>query len=175
MEIRDDHRNARVAASLVLAAYCSQAIHAELQPRLGGATVYDTDQNITRLANANLAVTNTFGTAGISTDGTMSQFTAANWIASMNAAKYLGFSTWRLPVMPTYDLTCSSQETDFSSGFNCTGSEMGHLFYIALGGVSNMGISQAHNSNYALFTNIQEAGFAHYWTTNTFPRDPSGG
>ena len=134
MEIRDDHRNIRVALSLVLAACGSQSTHAELQPRLGGAAVYDTDQNITWLSNANLAASNTFGTAGVNADDTMSWFAAANWITSMNAAKYLGFSTWRLPVMPTHDPTCSSQETDFSSGFNCTGSEMGHLFYIALGG-----------------------------------------
>ena len=96
---------------------------ADLQPRLGGAAVYDTDLNITWLANANLAKSNTFGTPGVGADGSISWTAAQNWIASMNAAKYLGFSTWRLPTTPMSDSSCNG-------GFGCTGSEMGRLFYL---------------------------------------------
>jgi len=62
----------RVAVSIGLAAGFSVSARADLQPRLGGAAVYDTDLNITWLTNANLAATNMFGTAGISADGRMS-------------------------------------------------------------------------------------------------------
>jgi hypothetical protein len=124
---------------------------ADLQPRLGGAAVYDTDLNITWLTNGNLAASNAFGTPGIAVNGTMSWSTAQNWIASMNLTKYLGFSTWRLPVA---DASCNGS-------FGCTGSEMGSLFYVELGGQGSMSITAAHNSNYSLFSNLQGGT---YWS-----------
>src|SRR5258708_32553556 len=59
----------RAALWVILAAGSSGSAIADLQPRLGGAAVYDTDLNITWLTNANLAATNKFGTAGINADG----------------------------------------------------------------------------------------------------------
>jgi hypothetical protein len=124
---------------------------ADLQPRLGGAAVYDTDSNITWLTNGSLAASNAFGTPGIAANGMMSWNTAQNWIASMNLTKYLGFSTWRLPVT---DASCNGS-------FGCTGSEMGSLFYLDLGGQGSMSITAAHNSNYSLFSNLQGGT---YWS-----------
>ena len=58
---------------------------------------YDPNINVTWLADANLAASNTFGVTGIDTNGRMSWYTAFDWIAAMNASSYLGFSDWRLP------------------------------------------------------------------------------
>ncbi|MBI5659549.1 MAG: DUF1566 domain-containing protein [Nitrosomonadales bacterium] len=129
--------------------------HAALELTLGGQGVYDTDLNVTWLADANLAASNTFGVSGIGTGGYMTWYAAQSWIAGMNASNYLGFSDWRLPTTLQPDATCSIQAGGVSFGYNCTGSEIGHLFYNELGGVAGLSITTTHNANYGLFQNIQ--------------------
>ena len=62
---------------------------------------YDTELDITWLANANLAATETFGIADIRSDGRtaggMTWQTAHDWIDAMNGEVYLGVSDWQLP------------------------------------------------------------------------------
>ena len=165
----------RKSICIILVAAFATSAYADLQPRLGGAAVYDTDLNITWLADANLAASNTFGTPGIAFDGSMPWPTVVNWLAAMNHAKYLGFSTWRLPTTPVQDPTCSSQDTtnNFSYGMGCTGSEMGHLFYEELGGVAGGAIENIHNYNYSLFAHLSGAdkngNFSDYWTSTPWP------
>lgn len=163
----------RLTICIILAAGCARLACADLQPRLGGAALYDTDLNITWLANMNLAATNTFGTPGVIPDGSMSWPVVVNWIAAMNHAKYLGFSTWRLPAEPVFDPACSGQNTNptSSAGYNCTGSEMGHLFYDELGGVANASILNLHNYNFDLFTNPSgwNGNNPNYWTSTAWP------
>jgi hypothetical protein len=134
------------------------SIPAFVAPRLDGQAVYDSARNITWLANANLAASNTFDVAGINPDGLMNWATAQNWIAAMNAANYLGYSDWRLPV------------SDTCEGFNCTDSEMGHLFYDVLGGVAGSSLIAAHNENYDLFQNIHTLS---NWAGTEYALDPS--
>ena len=81
--------------------------------------------NITLIADANLAASNTFGTADIDSDGSMTWDTASDWIANMNAANYLGFNDWRFPATPQPDSSCGSQSGGFSFGSGCTGSRDG--------------------------------------------------
>ena len=108
-----------------------------LQVSTDGQTVYDPVEDVTWLANADLAKTQTFGaqcvngdgTSCINPDGSMSHTTAESWIRAMNAAGYLGQATWQLPPINPVDASCTLQ----SSGFGCTGSPMGHLFYVQLG------------------------------------------
>jgi hypothetical protein len=165
---------ARVAAWVILGAGFSGSLQAALQNRLNGAAVYDTDLNVTWLTNLNLPVTNSFGVAGITsagpTPGAMTWQTAQNWIAAMNAANYLGFSTWRLPTTPQRDPTCTTQDpvNQISSGFNCTSSELGHLFYSELGGQNSKMLSGTHTANYSLFQNVQDGT---YWSDTTYPTD----
>lgn len=144
--------------------------NAALEPRLDGQAVYDTEQNVTWLADANLAASNTFGVWGaednygtwfLSPDGSMAWSVAQRWISAMNASNYLGFSDWRLPSTLQPDVTCSSQTYGDSHGTNCAGSEMGHLFYEELGGVAGHSINMTHNGNYGLFQNIQSNA---YWS-----------
>ncbi|WP_297528291.1 hypothetical protein [Thiohalobacter sp.] len=107
---------------------------------------YDTVLDITWLADANLAATEAFGTAGINA-GTMAWDTANTWIANMNAVSYLGYSDWRLPTLSP--INGSAFDDNFAydgrtdSGYNITApgsahpgstaSEMAHLFYNTLG------------------------------------------
>lgn len=111
---------------------------------------YDTTLNITWLANANLAATNTFGVSGINmtpgNQGKMNWNTANAWIAAMNAANYLGVNTWRLPSM--YDINndgCTVNSFASFNGGDCgynvvsTGpqaSEMASLYYDTLGNLA---------------------------------------
>lgn len=107
---------------------------------------YDTILDITWLADANLALTNTFGVSGINVQGRMNWHTANEWIAAMNAANYLGQNTWRLPAM--YDINgdgCTVNSTSSFNGGDCgynpvsTGpqaSEMTSLFYDTLGNLA---------------------------------------
>ena len=76
--------------------------NAELMDR-GGGLVYDNVLDITWLQNAN--------TQG----NTMTWVEADDWAANFVVN---GYNDWRLP---TTDTSCS--------GYECTGSEMGHLFY----------------------------------------------
>jgi hypothetical protein len=97
--------------------------------------VYDNDRDLTWVANANLADTVDFGVAGINANGTMTWDVAEQWVAGMNAANYAGATGWRLPATLQPDATCDSQLSPGGGfplqgyGYNCTGSDLGHLFY----------------------------------------------
>jgi hypothetical protein len=140
--------------ALVLVMGLSGTAQAALESRLDGLAVYDTDLNITWLANANLAATNTFGVSGISSNGGMQGYTAQSWIGAMNAANYLGYNNWMLPIAPQTDVSCSEQYSfGISGGIGCTGSQMGHLYYSEFGGTPGQAISP--HGDYSPFYNIQ--------------------
>lgn len=109
---------------------------ARLVPTNDGQTVYDPSQNVTWLANANLAAGQKFGVRTINANGSMDYATAVQWVDSMNAynhgAGYLGHKNWTLPTTPPSDSTCSSHHVN-SFGFRCRNSALGSLFYKALG------------------------------------------
>jgi hypothetical protein len=103
-----------------------------LLSRSGGQAYYDTDLGITWLTDAAFAATNPFGVpdAGERTTWVKAQ----EWLAALNSANYLGVANWRLPSTLQPDPACTDQVLFVtgtqSSGQNCTGSEMGHLFYV---------------------------------------------
>jgi len=111
--------------------------NAALLSRLSGQAYYDTELNITWLADANYAKT-----SGYDSDGLMSWSAAHGWIASLNAANHLGVNTWRLPfVVDTGATGCvATAYSGTDCGYNVqtkTGatvySEMAHLYYTTLG------------------------------------------
>lgn len=125
---------------------------------LGNGTVFDSDQGLVWLADANLAASETFGVTDIpghpvfgipAIAGAMSWDTAQTWIAAMNAANYKGYSNWRLP---TVGPACP---------FSCKGGEWTH-WYEELGGDYNTPLWLHHNQNFDLFSNIQ---INPYWST----------
>ena len=146
--------------------------NAALVSRLGGQAVYDTDRDITWLADANLAASNTFGVAGIGglgfIDGAMNWDTANSWITAMNAdggEGYLGFNDWRLPTTLVPDTGCtdlSGSPRLNSEGWGCTGSEMGHLFYDEFKATQGFPVLAFSDPvELAKFTNLQSFN---YWS-----------
>ncbi len=124
------------------------ASDSHLQANPGGTTVYDPIAQVTWLADANLPAKQTFGLAEINRDGAMDHETAVRYVEAMNQADgghgYLGHTDWDLPETGPPDPTCSMKGT---TGFGCTGSAMGSLFYRQLGlhpGDSVIALSEAH-------------------------------
>lgn len=79
-----------------------------------------------------------------------------------------GISGWRLPATLQPDASCDSHNGSISAGNHCTGSEMGHLFYAELGGVTGSSIATTHNANTALFQHLQ---FAVYWSGTNYAQN----
>jgi len=142
--------------------------NAALESRLGGQAVYDTDLDITWLSDANSAMT-----SGYDPDGRMTWDQAQTWIGTLNAANHLGFNDWRLPSTLIPDGSCTddtagSTPSSDSTGYNCLGSEMGHLFYNELGGTAGSSILASGDPDLALFTNIQTDL---YWSGTEYAPD----
>ncbi|MFQ5660172.1 MAG: hypothetical protein ACE5GZ_07075 [Gammaproteobacteria bacterium] len=76
----------------------------------------------------------------------MTWVNANSWAASLCVG---GFMDWRLPT------ALNSDGSGPCSGFNCTGSEMGYLFYNELGGTAFSSIETTNNNNFDLFMNVQ--------------------
>ena len=150
-------------SALVFAIGMAGPAEAVLIDQLDG-TVLDTDLNIFWLKDANTAATNTFGVGGITASGFMAWDTANDWITAMNTATYLGFTDWRQPTTTQPDASCTIQNfggfDGQSGGFDCTGSEMGHLFNVEM----------VTSAAPGLFSNVQ-AGF--YWSGTEFAPNPN--
>lgn len=141
---------------MLIMVLASLSAEANLIPSTDGKTVYDTDLNITWLADASYAIT-----SGFDTDGRMAWTQAVPWIDSLNTSGYLGVTNWR---MPKGDPACGAN-------LNCTNSEMGHLFYVELGGIAGGRISNSTDPDLGLFSNIVEGV---YWTETVVTGVPDG-
>lgn len=132
----------------------SSAVNASLID-MGNGLIYDDALDITWLKNANLAATETFGVAGIASDGGMDWYTAMVWIDAMNASSYLGFSTWRLPTVTplngeSFNYVANTNGTA-DRGFNISApgtlyagsgaNELAHLFHNSLGNMGRCAIA----------------------------------
>jgi hypothetical protein len=133
----------------------------------GGGLIYDTDLNITWLADANYAMTSGYiGTIStVYNDGRMTQQQAVDWAAQLS---FGGFDEWRLPSTPVFDPTCSLQSSasgiDYSYGYGCTGGEMSHLYHVELSGIFEEPISSSLDPDLDLFINIHDSTSTNYWS-----------
>lgn len=133
-------------AAVVLFLGASSGAHAAvLFSVLGGQAVYDPTTNLTWTSNANIN--------GLTT-----------WTEAIRWANNLvidGVSDWRLP------------RSDQCFGFNCTGSELGDLFYNKLGSydIEDARSTFTPNSNFNLFSNFQTT--APYWSGTISERNPT--
>jgi hypothetical protein len=129
-----------------------------LEVNPGGQTVYDPVAEVTWLADANLAAKQTFGVAGINPDGSMQHSAAVEWIAAMNKADrgrgYLGQTNWQLPDTVQPDPSCSIGGKG-TTGYDCTASPMGELFYKQLGLRRGESVVAAPDIKVGPFHNIQ--------------------
>lgn len=165
--------------TILLSLACGPA-DAALLSRLSGQAYYDDVLDVTWIADAHLAATNSFGVAGIMPSGEATWAIANEWIAAMNAEAFLGVSDWRLPITIQPDTTCSMQDASLGSpelgyGYGCTGSELGFLFHTTLG---NVGQADANGvptgacsqlppycvTNSGPFANLQ----GHFWSGTLF-------
>jgi hypothetical protein len=127
-----------------------------LQVNPGVQTVYDPVTNVTWLANANLAASNTFGlpyctspttpAVCVSWDGAMTLAAASQFISNMNAAAYLGQTNWELPPIGK---SCSA--------YNCNAASdpMAELFYSQLGFKEGTPVVATPDIAVGPFNNIQ--------------------
>ena len=179
--------NTRILATIAIGFSFTTTAQAALVAR-GTDMVYDTVNNITWAADANL-----FKTQAASNPNLVSQIIAANggvihdtpndydngtytlttadfnpsngtmtWWGAQAWANNLslgGYTDWTLPT------TVPAQY-----GLNQTGSQMGDLFYNQLGGVANNSITTTHNANYNLFSNVQDYV---YWSSSEYAPYPN--
>ena len=132
-----------LTTAAVLAFSLSTGAQASLVARTGGM-VYDTINDITWAADANLAKT-----SGYDADGQMTWANAVAWADQLTLG---GFTDWSLPTtVPAVPY------------YNQTGSQMGDLFYNQLGGAARKNIATTHNDNYNLFTHVQSYV---YWSSS---------
>lgn len=133
----------------------------------GNGLIYDTDLNITWLQDVSL--TSTLGLGA--NNGRMNFNSAMNFV---NELEFAGFTEWRLPTTPIFDSSCNENYiSELDHGYNCTGSEFGHLYYEELG---NFGAEDENGSaqsgfgmiNTGLFTNFPD-GVDSYWTSTYYP------
>lgn len=120
----------------------------------GGGMVYDTTLNITWLADWNHAKS-----SGFDADGLLDWQTANDWA---NGLAHGGYTDWRLTKVAQPDTSCSAIADLYGNmyygGFGCIGSEMGHLFYVDLGGTADewlagqTGQTQQQRDNLAMFS-----------------------
>ena len=105
------------------------------------AIVYDPNQNVCWMANANLGadanMRSALGVSGVNPNGSMDYATVLKWMAALNAynkgAGYLGHNNWQLPVAALQDTTCADTGTQGGSfGPQCNGSTMSNLYYTGL-------------------------------------------
>jgi hypothetical protein len=188
----NQHFKAWLATATICAGFTVTAdSHAALETTLGGQAYYDTGLNVTWLANANLAASNSFGVSGIDASGWMTWNTAMNWIGAMNAANYLGYNDWRLPTTgpvngvaitlpgaPSYETYDGSADIGYSISAAGTvyagskASEMAYLFYNTLGNKAYVDFSGGVQlANWALngvgpFTNLDALNT--YWSSTPY-------
>ncbi len=115
----------------------------------GNGMIYDSDQNITWMADANHS------------QKRMDWDEAMKWASDLT---YGGFHDWRLPATLEPDPSCDM-------GKGCTGSELGYLFYKHLQGVTGTSMldSPLDSNNYlGLFVNLQEF---YYWSETEYNMD----
>ena len=105
---------------------------------MGDGTIYDDDLQLSWLQNAN-------------TNGLMTYSAANTWADNLVFAT---FDNWRLPTALNQDGSGPCE------GYNCTGSEMGHLYYTELGNLSGCPLTNTGD-----FTNLQSYL---YWSDTPF-------
>jgi len=139
-----------------------------LTPMERGRIVYDSNQGVCWLADANLAgdpeIRAMLDVSGINPDGTMNWTAALNFVNALNTYNsgrgYMGHTNWQLPDTPLNDSTCSSNNNG-NFGVACTGSALGNLYSIGLGRAFPNSVAPHFTDRVSPFLNLQPSL---YWT-----------
>jgi hypothetical protein len=158
-----------------------------LTPVEFGSIVYDSNQGVCWLADANLAGlpdvravvplsnANPDGSVPvINPDGTMDWQTALNWVAALNSYNdgkgWLNHNNWQLPINPLVDLSCSSNNNG-NFGIQCTGGALSNLYYVGLAQKYPDSVVPWFVSFVWPFLNLQPGL---YWAADTSPNGDGG-
>ncbi len=126
----------------------------------GSGLIFDTDLDITWLQDANYAFT-----SGHDDNGRMTWQQSMNWVSQI---EYAGYLEWRLPTTVLPDSNCMISDGTYtgSYGYNCTESEMGHLFYDELMGEAGQSILvSGSTTELSMFNNLHADG---YWSETVY-------
>lgn len=122
------------------------------------------------LQDANTAYT--MGYSATDEFGRMNWGDAMIWIDDLNSINYLGYDDWRLPSSLQPDPSCAIQWNNESLGFDCSGSEMGYLYYTELGNTAGGPLTNTGGfDNFLKFFEGFEGN--QYWTGMEFTSNPS--
>jgi len=150
---------------LIMALLAGLALSGAAQATLidrGGGLIYDDVLDITWLQDANYGAGSSYDDGSNTTDGRMTWDNAVAWADTLvyhDSVRNVDYSNWRLPDTLQPDPSCTSQIDrppygTQSTGFGCTGSEMGHLFYVDGGLTAGQSILGSATLT-SLFTNMQ--------------------
>jgi len=142
-----------------------------LMPADFGTIVYDSNQGVCWLADANLTgnpvIRTQLGVGGITPDGLMDYPTALKLVDALNhydnGRGFLGRNTWQLPDNPPDDPSCSSVNHG-NFGASCTGSALGNLYNVGLGITFPDSVVHHFVNRVWPFRNLQPG---YYWTQDT--------
>lgn len=155
------------AAILVASITFTGPLQAALIDR-GSGLIYDTDLDITWMQDVNYVSTLGWPSWG---NGRVSHSSAVQFVDQLD---FGGFTNWRLPTGQVMDSTCNENFiASYDHGFNCSGGELGHLYFEELGNLAaddengnprqNVGME-----NLGPFTNFPD-GVDSYWTSTFLP------
>jgi len=135
-------------AALILSTSVSANLVGRLAATPGGTdyqAYYDDVANLTWLADANAV------------GGYVNWDNANSWAATLVVD---GVSGWRLPTTLQPDSSCDNNNNGVSNTYNCSGSELGNLFYNVLGNTAYAA------SDAGPFSNIVQYG--RYWSATEY-------
>jgi hypothetical protein len=130
----------------------------------GGGLIYDSDQNLTWLQDANYAKT-----SGYDSDGKMNWYNATAWADQL---VYSGYDDWRLPTTVDGPFVYGYDGTT-TAGCNITSSEMGYMYYVNLGNLAYYATDGTPNqpgyglSNTGPFINLDSLELVPYFFSGT--------
>jgi len=154
-----------ILLALCLAFSSAEATLVGRLPATSGGTdfqaYYDTVTNLTWLADANAIAGTAFDDGADATDGRATWASASAWAAQLNVN---GVTGWRLPETVQPDPTCEFASGSGWWGGNCTGSEMGNLYYNVLG--NSAGGTATQNSG--PFSNVTTPLDSNYWSSTNW-------
>jgi hypothetical protein len=139
----------------------------------GGQVVYDSNNRVYWLADANFAaspegrkIQGEMGVTGIGPNGTMDYPTAQKWVHALNAydhgVGWLGHHNWTLPASPMRDPTCGAMGPQGASfGGLCQGNALGKLYYVGLNRMLPDNVAPHFSATVGPFENMT---LSYYWT-----------
>jgi hypothetical protein len=107
----------------------------------------------------------------VTSTGQMDWWGAQAWVHYLDVTNYGGSNQWALPTTVDADSSQGFPNGSRAAGYAAqSSSQMAQLFYGGLGQVVNGPITTFHNSNYGLFSNLQNSA---YWSGTEYSTQPA--